>query len=168
MIMEKEKNKGVQSTLLVVVVLFVAIATLLIVSGSNNAAPSTTIYTTIPTTTAQISIRNLSLWSNSPYNPYAYLISGNATLSANGRVATFDFTLKTISLSNSSIVYSMTFVDTGAIYNVTIAPGSKLYFVDTNLADDNQNFDSLPRDDGYAVVNSTGYVTSLIFPLQRA
>lgn len=106
-----------------------------------------------------------TLFSSFQYAPYSYLISGNATLSASGKIATGDFNLTTIVLQNASTKYSMKFDEIGTVYNVTVGHGSKLYYIDTNLADDMHGADASFGDDGYAVVNSTGYVVAYKYPL---
>lgn len=107
-------------------------------------------------------------FSSFQYASSSYLIYGNATLSASGKVATGDFNLTTIPLQNGSTEYSLKFTETGAIYNVTIGRGDKLYYIDTNLADDMSGVDTSRGDDGYAVVNSTGYLVAYKYPLPQA
>ena len=95
----------------------------------------------------------------------SYLISGNATLSASGKVATDDFNTTATQLANGSTEYSLRFDETGAVYNITVGRGGKLYYIDTNLADDMPGADTSLGDDGYAVVNSTGYIVAFKYPL---
>lgn len=109
--------------------------------------------------------RTGTLFSATKYWSYAYLISGNATPPASGRAATSDFHLADSALGNGSVEYTMTFSSTGAAYNVTVGPGEKLYYIDMTLADDSNNYESFPGDDGYAVVNASGYAVSIKFPL---
>ena len=104
-------------------------------------------------------------FSSFQYASSAYLISGNATLSASGKIATGDFNLAAAQLDNGSTEYSIKFDEIGTVYNVTIAHGDKLYFVDTNLADDTPGSDMSLGDDGYAVVNSTGCIVAFKYPL---
>ncbi len=106
-----------------------------------------------------------SEFSSFIYASSTYLISGNATLSPSGKIATGDFNLTTIPLQNGSTKYSIKFGVSGAIYNVTIGHGDKLYYIDTNLADDMAGSDISLGDDGYAVVNSTGYIVAYRYPL---
>lgn len=104
-------------------------------------------------------------FSSFPFASSSYLISGNATLSASGKIATEDFNTTTKQLANGSTLYSLKFDELGTVYNVTIAKGDKLYYIDTNLADDAPGSDMSIGDDGYAVVNSTGYITIFKYPL---
>ncbi|MGD0510493.1 MAG: hypothetical protein ABSA33_01505 [Candidatus Micrarchaeaceae archaeon] len=108
-----------------------------------------------------------SPFSSFKYAQYAYLISANATLSSSGKVATEDFNLTSMQLSNGSTKYSMKFDEVGTVYNVTMGRGSKLYYIDTNLADDMPGSDASFGDDGYVVVNSTGYIVAYQYPLPR-
>ncbi len=111
---------------------------------------------------------NAILFNSSQYYPASYLISGNASLSASGNVATSGFNLTKRQLQNGSILYIFDFFDYGNIYAVTINSSDSLYFIDTNLADDAHGFDSSIGDDGYLVVNSTGYITKVVYPLPGA
>lgn len=104
-------------------------------------------------------------FSSFQYASSAYLISGNATMSASGKVATEDFNLTTTPLENGSIEYSIKFDGRGGRYNITISHDDKLYYIDTNLADDMPGADASIGDEGYAVVNSTGYVIVYKYPL---
>jgi hypothetical protein len=106
-----------------------------------------------------------TLFSSYSLAQYSYLISGNATLSPSGKVATEDFNLTSTALANGSVSYSMKFAETGVTYSVTVGNGDKLYWIDTNLADDSPKADVFTGDDGYAVVNSTGYIIALKYPL---
>ena len=92
-------------------------------------------------------------------------LSGNATLSASGKVATDDFNTTAAQLANGSTEYSLKFDETGAVYNITVGRGGKLYYIDTNLADDMPGADTSLGDDGYAVVNSTRYIVAFKYPL---
>jgi len=104
-------------------------------------------------------------FSSFQYASSSYLMSGNATLSASGKIATGDFNTTTTSFPNGSTKYSLKFDEIGTVYNVTIGRGDKLYYIDTNLADDMKGADASFGDDGYAVVNSTGYIVAYKYPL---
>jgi hypothetical protein len=104
-------------------------------------------------------------FSNFNLKSYSYLISGNATLSEAGKLATGDVNITGRQLANGSIMYSMSFSKFSKVYNVTISPSEKLYYIDTNLADDSSGADFSLSEDGYAVVNSTGYIINYEYPL---
>ncbi len=106
-----------------------------------------------------------ALLSGTQYYSYAYQISGNATLSSSGKIATSDFNITEKTLQNGSTTYSIAFSELGTVYNVTISPTEKLYFIDTNLQDDVHGSDLSLGDDGFAVVNATGYVVEVEYPL---
>ena len=107
-------------------------------------------------------------FGSSAFAQYAYLISGNATLSASGKVATYDFNLTAVQLQNGSVEYTMRFHGTGATYSVTVGEGDRLYYIDENLADDTPNADAALFDDGYAAVDSAGQIIAYRYPLQNA
>ena len=109
-----------------------------------------------------------TLFANSQFASSSYLISGNSTPSASGKVATSDFNLTTTPLANGSIEYSIKFDETGTTYNVTISHGDKLYYIDTSLGDDAPGSDISLGDDGYAVVNSTGYIVAYRYSLPNS
>ena len=96
---------------------------------------------------------------------FSYMISGNASLSPSGKLATNDFNLTSTKLANGSITYSMTFAKSGMTYNVTLNRSDKLYFIDTNLGDDTPGADISTFDDGYVAVNATGYIVAFKYPL---
>jgi hypothetical protein len=104
-------------------------------------------------------------FSGFPFASSSYLISGNANLSPSGKIATDDFNLTTIPLQNGSILYSMKFDEIGTTYNVTLGQSDKLYWIDTNLADDMKGSDLSIGDDGYVAVNATGYIVAFKYPL---
>jgi hypothetical protein len=106
-------------------------------------------------------------FSSFQFESSSYLISGNATLSPAGKAATSDFNLTSTPLANGSTEYSLKFKELSTVYNVTVGAGSKLYFIDVNLPDDSASSDTSLGDDGYAVVNATGYVISYKYPLPR-
>lgn len=98
----------------------------------------------------------------------SYLIPESANLSASGKIAENDFNLTTTPLANGSTEYSLKFGEIGTTYNVTIGRTDKLYFIDSNLADDMPGADASLGDDGYAVVNSTGYIVQYRYPLPNS
>jgi hypothetical protein len=108
------------------------------------------------------------LFNDSQYAQYAYLISGNATLSAAGIAATADFNITHSKLQDGAAEYFLKARATGIVYNATVGPGSRLYFIDTNTADDYPTSDASTVDDGYAVVNASGYIVTEVYPLSGA
>lgn len=109
-----------------------------------------------------------TLFSNFQFASTSYQISGNATLSPAGKIAVEDFNLTTTPLQNGSTIYSIKFNELSTVYNVTVGKNDKLYFVDSNLADDQPGADTSLGDDGYAVVNSTGYIVAFKYPLPNS
>lgn len=117
---------------------------------------------------AQAKTNSGLLFNGSQYAQYAYLISGNAALSAAGIAATADFNITHSQLQNGSAEYFLKSRATGIVYNATVGPGSGLYFIDTNTADDYPTSDASTVDDGYAVVNASGYIVKEVYPLSGA
>ncbi|MDE1860055.1 MAG: hypothetical protein KGH67_06045 [Candidatus Micrarchaeota archaeon] len=103
-------------------------------------------------------------FNQSQYFQSAYLVDSN---SGDAQVALQNVNITTKTLSNGSVEYSFVFLETNAIYNITIANGEKLYFIDTNLADDGTR-DTSVGDEGYAIVSASGYIISVQYPLPFA
>ncbi len=170
-------SKAVAAVAVIVVVIVVAGAFLLLnhpaynsqtTSAATTTASPTTANTNTSVTTSIAGNQSMAeLFNNSQYFPYAYLISGNAALSSAGIAATSDFNISTTGLQNGSTMYVLRFKGSGAVYNITMAHGDKLYYIDRNLGDDSAT-DITTGDDGYAVVNATGYIVALQYPLSGA
>ncbi|HVA82897.1 MAG TPA: hypothetical protein VNF06_01910 [Candidatus Aquilonibacter sp.] len=125
--------------------------------AANNSTSNTT--TSIaPTTTVGV------LFNSTAHASSSYQIFPVVELSQNGKTATSDFTLSQRPVGAGTSV-TMTFMESGLNYSVIVNPGETLYFIDTNLGDDNPSFDGNSGDDGYALVDSNGYIVSTQFPL---
>ena len=146
-------------------VLAVVIVLAAVTAFGYHAAPSSS--TTIPAAvqSGQTNSSQSQLFSASRYYDSAYQISNGSALSPQGRVAASDFNLTSKQLQNGSAQYTIAFVDSTAVYNVTIQNGQKLYFIDSNLADDGVGSDKSSGDDGYAIVNASGYIVAMKYPL---
>ena len=153
---------------IVVAVAVVVVAIVIVLGVGMFVAPHALSGTHVGSTTAGgagPSQASGTLFSSFRFAQSSYLISENATLSASGKVATGDFNMTTAQLANGSTEYSLKFGETGAVYNATVGRGEKLYYIDTNLGDDASSSDVYLGDDGYAVVNATGYIVTLRYPL---
>ncbi len=117
----------------------------------------TTQYTTAPAT-----VQNATLFNTTQYYPYSYLISGGANLSASP--ATSDFTLSSANGTGGNVTYTISFKGTSSAYNITMGKGDSLYYIDMAPADDGPA-DHSTGDDGYAVVDPTGHMISLKYPI---
>lgn len=100
---------------------------------------------------------NATLFSSTPYAPYSYLISG-PNLSQQAQSALAGFKLVRTPLQNGSVEINVSLSGNGQGNSVVLAPGYKLYIVETTFGDDGYGFDSSLGDDGFVVVNSTGYI----------
>lgn len=102
------------------------------------------------------------LLSASQYAQYAYLVFPG-TLSATAKTATIGFNIKENSNSNGSTTIS--FMATNPRFrnlSVTASSGEKVYFIETNPAEDHASTDqdSLYLDDKVIIVNSAGEIVS--------
>lgn len=152
-----------------VIVLIVIGAAFFALRGLTGGAPSVTTSTVYGQNFTHNSTQSSGmLFNDTQYAQSAYLISGNANLSAAGENATSNVVITSNALQNGSIEYVLAFAGSNAAYNVTITPGEQLYFIGTNLSENSTTGNSY-GDYGYAVVNaSTGYTVSIEYPLQHS
>ena len=169
--MAKENNTGLIVGIIVVVVI-IAAALYFVIGNSGTVPQTSTVQTTAPSTT-EVSVSasttvmnsNAVLFSNSSYYQYACQIYPAVALSSTCQTVTSDFTTSTSQGANVTAV-SIVFTETRTTYSASVAAGSKLYWIDENPSDDaGISGDHYPGDDGYTVVNSTGYMTSVAFPI---
>lgn len=100
---------------------------------------------------------NAILFNSTPYAQYAYLIS-SPTLSQQAQSALAGFKLVRTTLQNGSVEMNISLSGSGQGNSVTLAPGYKMYLVEATFGDDGYGFDSSLGDDGFVIVNTTGYV----------
>ncbi len=147
--MEKKGLKPLGITLVVLAALAVIIIGFVIFTPHTSTGK--TIFTTSSVGTS---------FSNSPYYPYAYLIS-TPTLSSDAQEAITGFQLNTTSNSDGSTTYILTALKQ-SYYNqtYTIQPGQQLYFIERSMGDDNvaDNDDYNLGDDFAIVVDSSGNI----------
>ena len=100
---------------------------------------------------------NATLFSSAPYAQYSYLISGpNLSQQAQSALAGFKFTRTP--MQNGSIEINISLSGSSQGNSVVLAPGYRMYIVEATFGDDGYGFDSSLGDDGFVIVNSTGYV----------
>jgi hypothetical protein len=153
-------NRILYLVVAVVVVAVIAGAFLLYANNLRRASK--------PSSFVPVNASSQELFNNSQYAPYAYMIYPNVDQSAAAQVAISDFNMSIRNSPNDSVNLTMTFTDTGASYSVIVKPTDKLYFIDRNLGDDSAGRDGTGGDDGYILVNSTGYIEQLKYPLPNA
>ncbi len=170
-------DTGTAALLSLMVVLEIVIIGLLISNGHSSpsisksgALPTTTASafasTTIGTTT--IESRNATLYSNTPYYGASAEIYPTKNLSYGGQIAVSNFNQYNKTLQNGSAQVQLAF-NSGATYNITAGPGDKLYFIDGSLGDDSPGGDNgYTGEDGYALVDPSGYVITIVYPLANA
>lgn len=100
---------------------------------------------------------NAILFNSTLYAQYSYLIS-DPVLSQQAQSALAGFKLVRTQLQNGSI--EMNISKSGVLQpsSVILAPGYKMYIIETTFGDDGYGFDSSLADDGFVIVNSTGYI----------
>ncbi|MDE1804837.1 MAG: hypothetical protein KGH59_03580 [Candidatus Micrarchaeota archaeon] len=167
--------------LIVGVIVIVLIAAGVAVAFMNGYAPQTGVSTTPQSTTilqtTTISHTNVTtqsttivpvnrtLFSNTQYAAFAYQIFPAVSLSQNGKVATSDVVISNSSTPGQLMLVYMNFTGSGTSYSSLVGPGDTLYFIDQNLGDDSPSHDANSGEDGYALVDSQGYVISVNYPL---
>ena len=100
-----------------------------------------------------------TLFADSQYANYAYLISGD-TLSSDAQTALTGFDLKKTDNADGSTTYDL--VATNPEYQTqeyTIQPGQSLYFLEGSLGDDSGG-EHMLGDDAAIIVDSNGYIVS--------
>jgi len=140
--------------------------------GSSTIPQSTTILQT--TTVSQTNVTtqsttivpvNRTLFSSTQYAAFAYQIFPVVNLSQNGKIATSDLVISNSSTPGQLTLVYMNFTGSNTSYSTLVGPGDTLYFIDQNLGDDNPAHDANSGEDGYALVDSQGYVISINYPL---
>ncbi len=98
------------------------------------------------------------LFSSTPYYPYAYLIS-TPNLSSGAKAALSGFKLSNSQNANGTSTYTITLASSGASQVVTLGNGYSLYVIETSYGDDGIGGDYSLADDGFVVVNQSGYLS---------
>jgi hypothetical protein len=157
---------------LVVVVVAVGIAVFALQgakAGANSSgyAPHNT--TPMASNGTQNTSGSAVLFDNTMYAGAAYMIFPNRSTSPQATVASSDYVMSVSQNGNGTSTLSLNFTDSGVVYNVTVKNDQKVYFIDANLGDDNIGGDHYyTGDDGYAVVDSNGYIVSVDYPLPKS
>jgi hypothetical protein len=145
---------------LVIAILIIVVGTILYVKISSL---QTSALATIPKT--PVNNQSNTLFSSTQYANIAYIIFPNKSTSPNAAVVTSDFNLTTTKFQNGSTSVVIKFMPSGTIYNVTVAQGYKLYFIDKFTTDDGIGGDQHSSDDGYALVDPNGYMIYVKYPI---
>lgn len=124
-------------------------------NGTNSTGNSTT-------PIAQNNTSKGTLFSNTSYFQSAYLISG-AVLTPQARAVMSGYTLSSSLQDNGSTIYNLTQTSTSQSTFLTVLQGQALYFINTTVINGQPNPSGA---DGYALVDSQGYVLNLVYPLQ--
>lgn len=150
--------------IIVACVAIIALAAYLL-RGTQNAVQSATStqssanLQTTPASSQQshAASSNAVLFNDTPYSQYSYLIS-SPSLSQQAQSALAGFKLVRTQLQNGSVEMNISLAASGQGNRVVLAPGYKMYIIEATFGDDGYGFDSSLGDDGFVVVNSTGYL----------
>lgn len=102
---------------------------------------------------------NAILFSATQYASYSYQIYPGP-MSSQARAAFSGYNMSTSTLVNGSVLINITVNGMPNHQSVVVKPNYKLYIIETSMGDDSPNFDSSLGDDGFALVNATGYLVS--------
>ena len=148
-----------------VLIIFGAMRILNQTPATTHLAPATTIIqaqsANLPSNsgTSNSSVANAGareLFKNSPYFYYSYLVWGNNTQKSSVAMAGFSLYNKT--LKNGTIELTLSAKNYGISKQINVSRSDSLYIIDTSLGEDFGSSDTSLADDGFVVVNSTGYV----------
>ncbi|MDE1850597.1 MAG: hypothetical protein KGH54_02265 [Candidatus Micrarchaeota archaeon] len=140
-------------------------------AGSSTVQSTTALQTTTATQTNATTRSttaapvNRTLFSSTQYAAFSYQIFPAVGLSQSGKIATSDVMVSSSSMPNQSTLVYMNFTGSNTSYSALVGAGDTLYFIDQNLGDDSQVHDANSGEDGYALVDSQGYVISINYPL---
>jgi hypothetical protein len=139
----------------VAALVIVALVAVLIIGGRDAGlpAPGGSIASGI---VAQQSNSSGVLFSAQQYSNYAYLIApGN--MSQQAKSALDGYTMSARPLSNGSENVTLGVAGTSRQGSLVLTPGEKLYVIETSFGDDGPGYDGSFGDDGFVLVNQSGY-----------
>ncbi len=126
----------------------------LLQQNSGSSSITTTVSQSQASSTTTISA---ILFSSTPYYQYAYQIfPGN--MSQMARSAMAGFSMNTTVLANGITNVSISLTGAHQSQTVSVPPGFRLYVIETTFGDDGYNFEGSLGDDGFVLVNLSGYV----------
>ncbi|MCL5430541.1 MAG: hypothetical protein M1504_03635 [Candidatus Marsarchaeota archaeon] len=154
-------NAKLIAPIAIVIIALVLIAVVFVGGGfgakSTSTQPSANTSTTNIIQSANKSTSGI-LFASTPYYQYSYLIS-SAPLSSSARTALGAYNVSITSLANGSTEVDLIYPGNTGNMTFMVPTGYKLYYIEKSGSDDTSpGYDYYPTDDGYALVNSTGYV----------
>ncbi len=141
-------------------VVVIVIALILVFSGGNSSGKPSLPSGQPPQAGNAAQSSGGTLFADSPYASYAYLIS-TSPLSAQAKQALTGFNLNVTQNSNGSETYRLTTAKSNYVNQTYILePGQKLYFIERSLGDDDASTDTdyMMGDDAGIVVNADGTI----------
>ncbi|MDE1848548.1 MAG: hypothetical protein KGH55_00775 [Nanoarchaeota archaeon] len=147
--MEKKSPRTIR------IILPIAIIVVLVVIGFIVFNPHKNVTSNVVSGTSSLPSSAVK-FSDTPYYPYAYLISSD-TLSSEAQQALAGFDLNKTTNANGTMTYTLTAIAAGYVnQSYTLNSGQSLYFIERSLGDDADNNDYNLGDDFAIVVDSSG------------
>ncbi len=103
---------------------------------------------------------NKQLFADSPYKPYAYLISTDTVDTATQQALSGFKLVKQNNADGSQTISLKALESRYADQTYVVKPGEKLYFIETSLSDDPANRELSLSDDTAILVNAQGYAVN--------
>jgi hypothetical protein len=156
---DKRKKIPIVWEVLVAAVVIV-IVLILVFSGGNSSSKPNLPSVQPPQTGNGTQSSAGTLFSDSPYASYAYLIS-TSPLSSQAKEATTGFAITSVQNSNGSATYRLATARSNYVNQTyTLEPGQKLYFIERSLGDDDASSDTdyMLGDDTAIIVDTNGYI----------
>jgi hypothetical protein len=147
-LMEKLEFYGSILTLLVIVF---AVGIFIGRGGQNQSASTSTLQSS---TTVPQGNGSGPLFSSEPYYGYSYLIAPGS-LSPQATAALDGYAM---AVKNSTSGENVTISYSGRSASANLQSGEKLYIVETSFGDDAPGYEGSPADDGFVVIDASGYV----------
>ncbi len=148
-----------------IIILILIVAVYFIITGIVAPGHGST-QTTSGTTTAAAGNSSSALFSSSQYAQYSYELYPNMSTAGQAHIVNSDFNFSVRNNTNGTVTATLRF-STGAVYSVAVPAGSTLYHIDESAGDDSPTVEYSTAEDGLVVVNSSGYITALEFPLNE-
>lgn len=158
------KAKNAAYAIIVLAVVAMMAAAILSTRSSSAIQPVTRIQsamaqsstTTVPAQ-SNVSAQAPVLFSRTAYAPYAFQVFPGS-MSQQASAAMSGFSMNTTALANGTTSISVSLKSTSQSQTIMLGPGYKLYVIETTFGDDGYGSDYSLGDDGFVLVNQTGYV----------
>lgn len=138
----------------IIVVLVLAVLAVVYLAGQGEFSEPAT--STIQGSTVAPGNASGTLFSSEPYYRASYLIApGSVSQQSQSALDGYKMTVNQTAIGeNVTISYS------GRGVTTSLAAGDKLYIVETSFGDDAPGYEGSTADDGFVLVNASGYVVN--------